>query len=114
MEKIVKIKMCANIQYELSNTGMIKANSMLQELFKNEHISKKVDNVIQSIENLLYDNLEVEKAFYDMLTNEVILHLREVKYLDENDEWFTTCEWCGGKLYENFRCSECGRETETK
>lgn len=36
------------------------------------------------------------------------------KFLDQTDEWFTTCEWCGGRLYENYICSECGKETETK
>ena len=25
-----------------------------------------------------------------------------------------TCEWCGGQLYENYICTECGKETETK
>ena len=74
---MVKIKMNANIKYELTNTGMIRANSMINELFKDEHITKKWDNVIESIENLLYDGREIEKAEYDMLTNEVILYLKK-------------------------------------
>ena len=56
---------------------MIKANSIINELFKDEHITKKWDNVIESIENLLYDGREIEKAEYDMLTNEVILYLKK-------------------------------------
>lgn len=74
---MVKIKMNANIKYELTNTGMIKANSIMNDLFKDEHITKKKDNVIESIENLLYDGREIEKAEYDMLMNEVILYLKE-------------------------------------
>lgn len=74
---MVKIKMNANIKYELTNTGMIKANSIMNDLFKDEHITKKKDNVIESIENLLYDGREIEKAEYNMLMNEVILYLKE-------------------------------------
>lgn len=33
----------------------------------------------------------------------------EMKFLKHE-----SCEWCGGKLYENYYCSECGRETECK
>ena len=49
----------------------------MNDLFKDEHITKKKDNVIESIENLLYDGREIEKAEYDMLMNEVILYLKE-------------------------------------
>ena len=74
---MVKIKMNANVKYELTNFGMIKAQTMVSALFENEHITKKEHNVIESIENLLYDGKEIEKAEYDMLTNEVILYLKE-------------------------------------
>ena len=40
--------------------------------------------------------------------------VKALTLLDENDEWYTTCEYCGGKLYKNFICSECGLETECK
>lgn len=33
----------------------------------------------------------------------------EMKFLKHE-----SCEWCGGKLYENYYCSECGKETECK
>lgn len=72
----VRIKMQANIVYELSNTGNIKAKNLMKVLFENEHISKKTENVIESIENCLYKGREIEKAMYDMLTNEVILRVR--------------------------------------
>lgn len=74
---IVKIKVSANVKYELTNFGYIKACSMMNDLFKDEHITKKTANVAESIENLLYDGREVESAEYDMLTNEVILYLKE-------------------------------------
>lgn len=83
---IIKIKVNALIKYELKHTGMIKAESMVNELFKNEHITKKIDNVIESIENLLYDGKEIEKAYYDALTNEVELHLKSenMKLTEDN------------------------------
>lgn len=107
---IVKIKINGLIKYELKNTGMIKAQSMISELFKNEHITKKINNVCESIENLLYDGKEVEKAYYDALMNEVELHLKnENMKLTEK-----TCEYCGGKLFENDQCSQCGIYNEFK
>ena len=72
----VRIKMPANIVYELTNTGNIKAKNLMKVLFENEHISKKKENVIESIENCLCKGREIEKAMYDMLTNEVILRVR--------------------------------------
>lgn len=36
------------------------------------------------------------------------------KYLDEVltecDPKLTKCDYCGGRLYENYNCSKCGRE----
>lgn len=82
----------------------------VSELFKNEHITKKINNVCESIENLLYDGKEVEKAYYDALMNEVELHLKnENMKLTEK-----TCEYCGGKLFENDQCSQCGIYNEFK
>lgn len=72
----IRIQMPANIVYELSNTGNIKAKNLMKVLFENENITKKKDNVIESIENCLYKGKEIEKAMYDMLTNEVILRVR--------------------------------------
>lgn len=72
----IRIAMPANIVYELSNTGNIKAKNLMKTLFENENITKKKDNVTESIENCLYKGKEIEKAMYDMLTNEVILRVR--------------------------------------
>lgn len=72
----IRMQMPSNIVYELSNTGNIKAKNLMKVLFENEHISKKTENVIESIENCLYKGKEIEKAMYDMLTNEVILRVR--------------------------------------
>lgn len=109
--KIVKIKVSTNIKYELVNEGYIKANSMIKELFKNKHITKKCRNVVMSIENLLYDNMEVKEAYYNMLTNEVELHLVpfELELMPNS-----YCEYCDGLLYSNYICSECGEELEMK
>ena len=74
---IVKIKVNANVKYELTNFGYIKAESMVEALFENEHVTKKHDNVTKSIQNLLYDGREIEQAYYDALTNVVELHLKE-------------------------------------
>lgn len=67
--------MPANIVCEVTNTGMIKADHMFKTLMENVHIEKKRANVIESIENLLYDGHEIVMAEYDMLMNEVILYL---------------------------------------
>lgn len=75
MERKIRLKMPANAVYSVTNVGYIKACDMFKTLMENKHIEKKRDNVIESIENLLYDGHEIVMAEYDMLTNEVILYL---------------------------------------
>lgn len=70
-----KFRMKANVVYELTNFGYIKACSILDTLLENEKITKKKENVIASIENLQYNGHDIIKAEYDALMNEVILYV---------------------------------------
>lgn len=70
-----KFRMKANVIYELTNFGYIKACSILDTLLENEKITKKKENVATSIENLQYDGHDIVKAEYDALMNEVILYI---------------------------------------
>lgn len=72
----VRIKLDNQVKYEFTNFGYIKAESMIKALYKNEHIKKKNSTVTESIENMLYDNREIEKAYYDTLTNEIELYFK--------------------------------------
>lgn len=72
----VKVKMPATAVYELTSDGYIKANRIMDILSLDAHITKKKDSVINSIENFQYGGCDIEKAEYDMLTNEVILHIK--------------------------------------
>ena len=54
-------------------------------------------------------NKEIEKKLKEI---ENLIHFgkpKKMKFLKHE-----SCEWCGGKLYENYICSKCGRETECK
>lgn len=75
VERKVRLKMPGNIIYGVTNFGYIKACDMFKTLLENRHIEKKKENVIESMENLLYDGHEIVMAEYDMLTNEVVLYL---------------------------------------
>ena len=80
---IVKIKVNANIKFEITNFGYIKACFLLDSLYKNEHITKRIKNVTESLNNILYDNQYiVDHAEYDMLTNEVILYLKNIQEVE--------------------------------
>lgn len=78
--KTIKIKMPANVKYELVGTGYIKAESILKVLLEQPNITLLIKNVIPRIDNLLIDDMYiVEKARYDCLTNNVELDLVERK-----------------------------------
>ena len=108
----VRVKMPANIMYEVSSTGNIKAKNIMEVLFQNEHVSKKKDSVIESIENCLYDNKEIKAAYYDMLVNELELHLSDYEYKE--------CPSChrgiegypaiSRKDNKTEICSQCGQD----
>ena len=71
-----KIKMNANILLEVTQTGMLKASHLLDELIKLPNITKIKENVILRLDNLLVDGKEITAGHYDLLTNTLILELR--------------------------------------
>lgn len=70
----VKIKISANKVWDLNNFGDIKSD-ILTELFKDPEITKRNSNVVESIENMLYDGHPVTAIQYDALTSRAILHI---------------------------------------
>lgn len=73
----IRIKVPANVIYELNNTGGIKAKNIMPVLFSRPEASRKMDSVMDCIDNLLWNGKAVKEAYYDMLTNEVLLRLSE-------------------------------------
>lgn len=80
MKSEISFKVDIPTTNEITETGYLKTQ-ILDELLKNEHITKKKDNVMVRLDNLLYEGVEIEKAYYDTDTKYVILHLKEkLKY----------------------------------
>lgn len=78
--KEVKIKVPANAVYEFGDYGDIKTKGILPYVYNQKEASKKKDNVVESISNLLWEGKEIKKAYYDMLTNELCLMVSELDW----------------------------------
>lgn len=77
MKSDVSIKVNSAIKYEITGTGYLKAQTLLDELIKNEHITKKIDNICLRLDNLLYNGIEIDRAYFDTKTDYVILYLKD-------------------------------------
>ena len=71
----VSIKIKLRDKLEITETGYLKAQDILDQLIKNEHITKKKENVIVRLDNLLYEGLEIRSAYLDLENEFVILNL---------------------------------------
>lgn len=69
----IKIELVNKI--EITQTGYLKAQYILDQLIKNEHITKKKENVILRLDNLLYEGVEIKSAYLDIENEFVILDL---------------------------------------
>lgn len=77
----VSIKIKLRDKLEITETGYLKAQDILDQLIKNEHITKKKENVIVRLDNLLYEGLEIRSAYLDLENEFVILNLKgKLKY----------------------------------
>lgn len=77
----VSIKIKLRDKLEITETGYLKAQDILDQLIKNEHITKKKENVIVRLDNLLYEGLEIRSAYLDLENEFVILNLKgRLKY----------------------------------
>ena len=77
----VSIKIKLKDKLEITETGYLKAQDILDQLIKNEHITKKKENVIVRLDNLLYEGLEIRSAYLDLENEFVILNLKgRLKY----------------------------------
>ena len=77
MEKSrVFIKVELENRLKITETGYLQADYLLNQLIKNEHITKQKDNVILRLDNLLYDGLEISSAYLDLDNEFVILNLK--------------------------------------
>ena len=109
--EIVRIKVPSNIIYDVNNYGEIKAKRIMEVLYHQKEVTKKMDSVMESIENCLWDGKEIKKAQYDMLLDELVLTVSDLK-------WYK-CPRCN-KAYEGFPalsrrdneteiCPDCGQ-----
>ena len=73
----VAIKVKLEDKLKITETGYLQADYLLNQLSKNEHITKQKDNVILRLDNLLYDGLEIDSAYLDLDNELVILNLKE-------------------------------------
>ena len=77
----VSIKIKLKDKLEITETGYLKAQDILDQLIKNEHITKKKENVIVRLDNLLYEGFEIRSAYLDLENEFVILNLKgKLKY----------------------------------
>lgn len=74
----VSIKLNANRIWELDNFGKLKTD-ILSQLFERSDITKRQDNVIESIENMLYEGHLVTSIKFDILTARAILNVDTTK-----------------------------------
>ena len=103
--KEVIIKANANVVCEITNTGMLKADTIIKNMMElDDKITMKKDNVIPSIDNFLYEGRAIKKAMYDMLTNEIHLFI--------SDRDWVICPNCGCGYDEYPAISRKDNKTE--
>ena len=74
----VSIKLNANRIWNLNNFGKLETD-ILDQLFQDSKITKRIDNVVESVENMLYDGHLVTSIQFDILTARAILKVDTTK-----------------------------------
>lgn len=80
MKRVIKLPNYLKVIYEIEGAGNIKASAIIQTLLEDEGITKKKDNVVCSISNLLVDGHSVEGAYYNMKEHSIELELNDRPY----------------------------------
>lgn len=70
----VRIKLNANKIYKVNNFGGIESD-ILDQLYERSDITKRIDNVDKTVENMLYEGYPVTSIYFDMLTVRAILNV---------------------------------------
>ena len=68
----------SNLIFQISKDNYMSANQIVDFLMSQEGFSLKKDNVMKSIDNLLFNGREIVAAYYDCLSGKV--------YLDVSDD----------------------------
>lgn len=73
---VVTLKLDDNdMVFDITNFGYLSASNMFKYLLNHyDCITKKCDNVVESLENLLVNGKEIKQAFYNAKDNTVILY----------------------------------------
>lgn len=71
----IKIQLKNNLK--ITDTGYLESQYLLEQLIQNEHFTKKRENVMLRLDNILYDNIEIKSAYLDIKNEFVILNLKE-------------------------------------
>jgi len=85
---IRRIPVNPKLTYEIMDTGMLKAEHLLDDLLKKDYIVKKKDNVMNRLSNLLVDGHPIKNAYYDTKENEVVLILEAYEHEVDDNELF--------------------------
>ena len=59
---------------------VIEVPELVDQIFDQKEASKKWENVVLGIHNLLWNGKEVKNVFYDMSTNEICLEVSELDW----------------------------------
>ena len=119
MKRIIMLPNSLKVKYETEGAGNINASAIIQTLLETEGITKKKDNVICTISNLLVDGHSIEGAYYNMKEHSIELELNDKPY-----SYYKKCPRCG-KPMNGFTalsrkdnkteiCSECGQDEATE
>lgn len=66
-----------NLIFEITNFGYLKANDLCDYLLDNfDFITKKMETVIPSLENFLIYGKPIERAFYNLEDNTIIIYYK--------------------------------------
>lgn len=82
VSKQMRFKISSNLVVQIGRDNYLSANQVVNQLMGYEGFTLKKDNVMTSIDNLLYKNHEIESAYLDMLTGEIILNLSEDEFVE--------------------------------
>lgn len=85
--KTFRFKISNNLVLQIDHLNYISANQIVDQLMNYEGFTLKKDNVMKSIDNLLYNNYPIEAAYYDCLTGEVVLELSDEEFGGEEYEY---------------------------
>lgn len=85
----VEFQLSSNLVLQISESNYMSADQLIDQLMSHDGFTLKKDNVKRSVDNLLYNNHPIKKAYYDCLTGKVVLILHDYEWVDFYDQGIT-------------------------